>query len=134
MAFFPEIQKLRYEGRDSANPFGFRHYNPDEVVEGKPMREHLRFSVAYWHTMRGQGGDPFGPGCAVRPWEDGTDSVDMAIKRVRVAFEFMEKLGAGFCLEAQHFPDSVNRPNFPSVILEPGKTYKQTTIYKFSTR
>src|SRR5262249_36834535 len=41
---------------------------------------------------------------------------------------------AGFCLEAQHFPDSVNHPNFPSTILEPGKTYKQTTIYKFSTK
>jgi xylose isomerase len=57
------------------------------------MRDHFRFSVAYWHTMRGMGGDPFGPGCAVRPWEDGTDSLDMAVKRVYVAFEFMEKLG-----------------------------------------
>src|SRR5205823_2012786 len=50
----------------------------------------------YWHTMRNAGADPFGPGCAVRPWEDGTDSVEMAIKRVHVAFEFMEKLGVGF--------------------------------------
>src|SRR5690606_13813748 len=57
---------------------------------------HLRFSVAYWHTLRGSGADPFGPGCAVRPWEDGTDSVDMALQRVRVAFEFIEKLGAPF--------------------------------------
>ena len=96
MAFFPEIQKLRYEGPDSANPFGFRHYNPDEVVEGKPMREHFRFAVAYWHTFRGTGSDPFGPGCALRPWEDGSDSVEMAQKRVRVAFEFMDKLGVGF--------------------------------------
>jgi xylose isomerase len=60
------------------------------------MKEHLRFSVCYWHTFRGAGADPFGPGCAVRPWEDGTDSVDMAIKRVHVAFEFMEKLGVPF--------------------------------------
>ncbi|MBI1914533.1 MAG: xylose isomerase [Planctomycetes bacterium] len=96
MAFFPEIQRIRYEGASSTNPLSFRHYNADEMVEGKPMREHFRFAVAYWHTMRNMGGDPFGPGCAVRPWEDGTDSVDMAIKRARVAFEFMEKLTVPF--------------------------------------
>lgn len=96
MSFFPEVSKIKYEGPDSTNPLAFRHYNESELVEGKSMKEHLRFGVAYWHTFRGMGGDPFGPGCAVRPWEDGTDSVDMAIKRVRVAFEFMEKLGAPF--------------------------------------
>lgn len=96
MSFFADVPKIPYEGPKSTNPLSFRHYNADEVVEGKTMRDHLRFSVAYWHTMRGTGADPFGPGCAVRPWEDGTDSVDMAVKRVRVAFEFMEKLGAPF--------------------------------------
>src|SRR5947199_10439587 len=96
MSFFPDVPKIRYEGVTSTNPLSFRHYNADEVVAGKPMREHLRFAVAYWHTFRGMGGDPFGPGCARRPWEDGTDSVDMAVKRVRVAFEFMEKLGVPF--------------------------------------
>jgi xylose isomerase len=96
MAFFPEVSKIKYEGPDSKNPLAFRHYNPDEVVEGKTMKEHLRFSVCYWHTFRGTGSDPFGPGCAVRPWEDGTDSVEMATKRVRVTFEFIEKLGCPF--------------------------------------
>lgn len=96
MPFFPEVSRIKFEGPDSANTLAFRHYNADEVVEGKTMKEHLRFSVAYWHTFRGTGNDPFGPGCALRPWEDGTDSVDMAIKRVRVAFEFMEKLGVPF--------------------------------------
>lgn len=96
MTYFPEVPKIAYEGPDSKNPLAFRHYNPDEIVEGKPMRDHFRFSVAYWHTFRGTGSDPFGPGTAVRPWEDGTDSVEMAIQRVRVAFEFMEKLGVGF--------------------------------------
>jgi xylose isomerase len=94
MSFFPDISKIAYEGPASTNPLAFRHYNADEIVEGKSMRDHFRFAVAYWHTFRGTGNDPFGPGCALRPWEDGTDSVDMAIKRVRVAFEFMEKLGA----------------------------------------
>lgn len=96
MAFFPEIALIRYEGPDSKNPLAFRHYNADELVDGKSMKDHLRFSVVWWHTFRGMGGDPFGPGCAVRPWEDGTDSLEMAEKRVRVAFEFIEKLGAPF--------------------------------------
>src|SRR5258705_4829569 len=95
-AAFPEISKIQFEGPQSKNPLAFRHYNADEKVDGKTMKEHLRFSVAYWHTFRGMGGDPFGPGCAVRPWEDGTDSPDMAVKRVHVAFEFMEKLGVPF--------------------------------------
>lgn len=96
MSYFPDVSKIKFEGPESKNPLAFRHYNADEMVEGKSMKEHLRFAVAYWHTFRGMGGDPFGPGCAVRPWEDGTDSVEMAIKRVRVAFEFMEKLGCPF--------------------------------------
>ena len=65
MAFFPEVSKIAYEGPDSKNPLAFRHYNPTEVVEGKSMKDHLRFAVCYWHTFRGTGSDPFGPGCAV---------------------------------------------------------------------
>jgi xylose isomerase len=96
MAYFPEVQKIKYEGPESKNPLAFRHYNPSEVVEGKTMKEHLRFAVCYWHTFRGTGSDPFGPGCNVRPWEDGTDSVEMAQKRAKVAFEFIEKLDAPY--------------------------------------
>ena len=93
MPFFPDVPPIRYEGPESTNPLSFRHYHPDEVVEGKSMKDHLRFAVAYWHTLRGTGSDPFGPGCAVWPWEDGSDSVEMAVTRVRVMFEFLEKLG-----------------------------------------
>ncbi|MSQ96971.1 MAG: xylose isomerase [Gemmataceae bacterium] len=96
MPFFPEVPKIKYEGPDSKNTLAFRHYNESELVDGKSMKEHLRFAVCYWHTFRGMGGDPFGPGCAKRPWEDGTDSVEMAIKRVHVAFEFFEKLGVPY--------------------------------------
>ena len=95
-AYFPEVPAIKYEGPDSKNPLAFRHYDAAELVEGKSMKEHLRFAVAYWHTLRGTGGDPFGPGCAVRPWEDGTDSLDMALTRVDVAFEFIQKLGAPY--------------------------------------
>jgi len=94
--FFPGISKISYEGPRSKNPLAFKHYNAEEVVEGKSMRDHLRFSVTYWHTIRGQLSDMFGPGTAVRPWEDGTNSLEMAETRVRVAFEFLEKLGAPF--------------------------------------
>jgi xylose isomerase len=93
---FPEVSKIQYEGPDSKNPLSFRHYNPEEVVDGKKMKDHLRFSVTYWHTFRGAGSDMFGVGTAVRPWEDSTNSIEMAQRRVRVAFEFMEKLGAPF--------------------------------------
>src|SRR5882757_7991436 len=95
-AAFPEIVRINYEGPQSKNPLAFHHYNADEKVGGKTMRDHLRFSVVYWHTFRGTGADPFGPGCAVRPWEDGTDSVENAQNRARVAFEFMEKLSNPF--------------------------------------
>ena len=95
-AAFPEVDKVRFEGPDSRNPLAFRYYDENEVVEGKSMKEHLRFSVAYWHSFRGAGSDPFGPGTMVRPWEATNDSVENAINRVRVAFEFMDKLGASF--------------------------------------
>jgi hypothetical protein len=80
----------------SKNPLAFKHYNADELVAGKTMKDHLRFSVTYWHTIRGQLADMFGVGTAIRPWEDGTNSMKMAETRVRVAFEFLEKLGAPF--------------------------------------
>jgi xylose isomerase len=89
---FPEINKIQYEGPGSDNPLAFRWYNPDELVEGKTMKEHLRFTVCYWHTFRGTGADPFGSGTMVRPWDDGSNSVENACNRARVAFEFFEKL------------------------------------------
>ncbi len=93
--FFPDVKKIEYEGADSKNPLSFKHYNASEEVEGKSMQEHFRFGVAYWHTMRGGGADPFGPGTALRPWE-GADDVANAQNRARVFFEFLEKLGAPF--------------------------------------
>jgi xylose isomerase len=96
MTHYFDVPKIKYEGPKSTNPLAFRHYNPDEVIEGKTMKEHLRFAVAWWHTFCGTGSDPFGPGCAVRPWDDGSNSLDMALKKVDVAFEFMEKLGVPF--------------------------------------
>lgn len=96
MNAFPEITKIEYEGPETDNPLAFRWYNPHEMIEGKSMQDHLRFSVVYWHTFRANGSDPFGMPTLHRPWEDGTDSVENAKTRARVAFEFMEKLGAPY--------------------------------------
>ena len=96
MAAFPEIKKIKFEGPKSQDPLAFHHYDENEMVEGKTMKDHFRFAVAYWHTFRGTGSDPFGPGTMLRPWEGPVDTVENAINRVRVAFEFMEKLGVPF--------------------------------------
>jgi xylose isomerase len=96
MAYFPKIKKIKYEGPNSKNPLSFKWYDENEIVAGKTMRDHLRFSVVYWHTFRNPLSDPFGVGTAFRPWDDGSESVKNAQKRVKVAFEFMEKLGAPY--------------------------------------
>jgi len=134
MSFFPEVSKIQYEGPDSKNPLAFRHYNPTEVVEGKTMKDHLRFAVCYWHTFRGTGSDPFGPGCAVRPWEDGTDSLEMALKRVDVAFEFIDKLGVPYyCWHDRDVaPEGANlaetNKNLDAVVKKLGQKQKDTGI------
>ncbi|MFP6769918.1 MAG: xylose isomerase, partial [Planctomycetaceae bacterium] len=96
MEYFPEVESIAFEGPESRNPLSFRHYNAAEVVEGRTMQEHLRFSVCYWHTFRANGSDPFGAATMQRPWDDGSESVENAVERVEVAFEFMQKLGAPF--------------------------------------
>ena len=94
--FFPDVPKIAFEGPTSKNPLAFKHYNAEEVVAGRTMTEWLRFSVCYWHTFRANGADPFGSPTLNRPWEDGTDSLDNALKRVDVAFEFITKLGVPY--------------------------------------
>src|SRR5271170_2726120 len=96
MDYFPQVGSIAYEGPKSRNPLAFKHYNPDEIVEGKTLREQLRFSVCYWHTFRATGADPFGAPTLQRPWDDGSESLDNARRRVDAAFEFISKLGAPF--------------------------------------
>ena len=94
--FFPDAPKIAYGGPKSRNPLEFKHYNADEVVDGKTMKEHLRFSVVYWHTFKNGLSDPFGMPTALRPWDDGSGSVENAQRTARAAFEFLEKIGAPF--------------------------------------
>ncbi|QYY34496.1 xylose isomerase [Ruficoccus sp. ZRK36] len=86
-------EKIRYEGPTSKNPLAFKHYDADALIDGKPMKEHLRFAGAYWHVMRNALSDPFGVGTAHMPWDDGSDSVENALRRVDVFFEFLDILG-----------------------------------------
>jgi len=92
MQYF-DCDRIQYEGPTSKNPLAFKHYNPDEIVDGKSMKDQLRFAAPYWHVMRNVLGDPFGAGTAVMPWDDNSDSIDNALKRVDVFFEFLEKIG-----------------------------------------
>ncbi|MCE2862680.1 MAG: Xylose isomerase [Verrucomicrobiota bacterium] len=95
-ARFPRLPVIAHEGPGTDNPLAFRHYNPDEVVDGRTMAEHLRFSIAYWHAFRGTGSDPFGPGTINRPWETGRDPLSIAKARMDAAFEFFVKIRAPF--------------------------------------
>jgi len=96
MSYFPDVPKIAFEGPASKNPLAFKHYNPEEKVEGKSMRDHLRFAAAYWHCMRNPLADPFGPGTALMPWDDGSNSVANAKQRADVFFEFLDKIGIDF--------------------------------------
>ncbi len=95
--FFKGIKKIKYEGPDSKNPLAFKHYNPRAKVGKKTMQEHLRFSVAYWHSFKGGGTDPFGPNPVYdRPWDQASDPMQRAEDTMHAAFEFISKLGAPF--------------------------------------
>lgn len=102
--FFKDIDKAKFEGAQSTNPMAFHHYNPDEVVMGKRMEDHLRFAAAYWHSFAWPGGDPFGGQTFDRPWFG--DTMDLAKLKADVAFEMFEILGVPyFC-----FHDADVRP------------------------
>lgn len=92
MEFFPNIKKIEYQGPDSKEALAFRYYNPDEVVAGRPMREHLKFAMSYWHTLCADGVDMFGVGTADKTF-GGADPMEIARNRVYAGFEFMHKLG-----------------------------------------
>ena len=89
--FFPGIGQIQFEGRESKNPLAFHYYDADKVVMGKTLKDHLRFAMAYWHTLCAEGGDQFGGGTKTFPWNDSTDAITRAKYKMDAAFEFMTK-------------------------------------------
>lgn len=94
--YFAGIGKIKFEGVDSKNPMAFRHYDPEKVVRGKKMKDWLRFSMAWWHTLCAEGGDQFGGGTKKFPWNEGAGILDRAKNKMDAGFEFMEKIGINF--------------------------------------
>jgi xylose isomerase len=90
---YPGIGKIGFEGNKSKNPLAFKWYNPDEVVSGKKMKDHLRFAIAFWHSFCGDGSDPFGNATRLYPWKDAGNE-DKTKQRLDAAFEFITKIGA----------------------------------------
>ena len=107
--FFEGFSPIEYEGPDSTNPMAFRHYNPDEVVLGKRLEDHLRFAVAYWHSFAWEGGDPFGGPTFERPWHP-QNSMEKARLKADIAFDMFALLGQPyFCFhDADIRPDQGN--------------------------
>jgi xylose isomerase len=89
--FFPGIGKIPFEGPGSKNPLAFHYYDENKVVLGKTLKDHLRFAMAYWHTLCAEGGDPFGPGTKTFPWNNSTDAITRAKYKMDAAFEFLTK-------------------------------------------
>ena len=91
--YFPGIGKIKFEGTESYNPLAYRYYDAERVVLGKPMKEWLKFAMAWWHTLCAEGADQFGGGTKSFPWNGATDPVQAAKDKVDAGFEFMEKMG-----------------------------------------
>jgi len=91
--FFPGIDKIQFEGKESRNPMAFRYYDAKKVVLGKTMAEWLKFSMAWWHTLCAEGADQFGGGTKTFPWNGAACPIQAAKDKVDAGFEFMQKMG-----------------------------------------
>lgn len=107
--FFPEIGKIKFEGKESKNPLAFRYYDAEKVVYGRKMKDWFKFSMAYWHTMCAESSDPFGGPTKSFPWNRAIDPIERAKDKMDAAFEFMQKIGIEyFCF---HDIDLVDEGN-----------------------
>ena len=108
--FFPNVPVIEYKGPESREPFSFRWYNPDEVIAGKPMREHLKFALSYWHTMCADGTDMFGRGTYIKNF-GAEDAMEIYRRRAYAAFELMDKLSIDYYC----FHDRDIAPEYPTL-------------------
>lgn len=91
--YFPSVEKIKFEGKESKNPLAFRYYDPGKTVYGRKMKDWFKFSMAWWHTLCAEGGDPFGGGTKTFPWVAGGSALEIAKQRLDAGFEFMQKIG-----------------------------------------
>lgn len=91
--YFPSVGKIKFEGKESKNPMAFRYYDPEKIIMGKKMKDWMKFAMAWWHTLCAEGGDPFGPGTKVFPWNGEGTALDRAKAKMDAGFEFMQKVG-----------------------------------------
>ena len=96
MAYFPNVSKIQFEGKDSKNPMAFHYYDAEKVVMGKKMKDWLRFAMAWWHTLCAEGADQFGPGTKTFPWNTGANALEVAKNKADAGFEIMDKLGIDY--------------------------------------
>lgn len=107
--YFPNIGKIKFEGKESKNPMAYHYYDAEKVIMGKKMKDWLKFAMAWWHTLCAEGGDQFGGGTKTFPWNEGPDALTIAKQKADAGFEIMEKLGIGyFCF---HDVDLVSEGN-----------------------
>ena len=122
--YFPGIGKIKFEGKDSKNPLAYRYYDAEKIVLGKPMKEWLKFAMAWWHTLCAEGGDQFGGGTKKFPWNEAADELEAAKQRADAGFEIMQKLGIEyFCF---HDVDLIGDP---ADIKEYERRMKEITEY-----
>ncbi len=135
MEYFKGIKKIKFEGKNSDNPLSFKYYDENQIVAGKSMKDHFRFAIAYWHTLKGNGADMFGSGSFNRPWEKGEKPMDIAHQTMDAAFEFFVKLGVPYyCFhdrdiapEGTSFKESCNNLK---VMVDKAKQLQQETGVK----
>ena len=94
--YFPGIGEVKFEGKESKNPLAYRYYDAEKVVMGKKMKEHLRFAMAYWHSLCADGSDPFGSGTFNFAWNSASSAIDRAKQKMDAAFEFLTKTGISY--------------------------------------
>ena len=91
--YFPGIGKIKFEGKESKNPLAYHYYDAEKEIMGKKMKDWLKFSMAWWHTLCAEGGDQFGGGTKTFPWNDSANPVEAAKHKADAGFEIMQKLG-----------------------------------------
>ncbi|MEQ7921572.1 xylose isomerase [Xanthomonas sp. WHRI 1810A] len=134
MLYFPAVDQILYEGRDSDSPLAFRHYQADKIILGKPMREHLRMAACYWHSFVWPGSDMFGVGTFKRPWQQPGDAMELARHKSAAAFEFFTKLGIDYYSfhDTDVAPEGASlaeyRNNFAQMVDELERHQEQTGI------